>query len=96
MNKMGEVDITDSDRDESSVVQIQLYLPGAMYEERKQYLIYDMTHFTADFGGYLGLLLGGSLLSLYDKVKRWLKALHKLLSEKLARKKGKDQIPCSA
>ena len=95
MNKLGEVDLTNSDR-ESGMVQIQLYLPSAMYDERKQYLIYDMTHFTADFGGYLGLLLGGSLPSLYDKLKRWLKSLHKLLIEKLARKNGKDQIPYSA
>ena len=63
-----------------------------MYDERKQYLIYDENHFIADFGGYLGLLLGSSLLSLYDKVKRWLKALHKLISEKLLRKYGRDQV----
>ena len=27
-----------------------------MYDEHKQYLIYDETHLIADFGGYLGLL----------------------------------------
>ena len=59
-----------------------------MYDERKQYLIYDENHFIADFGGYLGLLLGSSLLSVYDKIKRWLKSLIKLLS----RKYGKGQV----
>ena len=28
------------------------------YYERKQFLVYDITNFIADFGGYLGLLLG--------------------------------------
>ena len=75
-----------------SRVTFLVYFPSTMYDELKQYLIYDETHFIADFGGYLGLLLGSSLLSLYDKVKRWLKALHKLISEKLLRKYGRDQV----
>ncbi len=32
----------------------------------KQILIYGFSNFVADFGGYLGLLLGASLLSIYD------------------------------
>ena len=85
---MGEADVIAS---ESSML-FQFYFPSTMYDERKQYLIYDKTHFIADFGGYLGLLLGSSLLSVYDKVKRWLKSLIKLMSEKLSRKYGKDQV----
>ena len=94
--KLGETEIPNSDQDSSMTILVQLYLPSAMYDERKQYLIYDITNFTADFGGYLGLLLGSSLLSLYDTVKRWLKTLYKLLSEKLARNNGNDQTPNSA
>ena len=86
---MGEADVISS---ESSILLFQLYFPSTMYDERKQYLIYDKTHFIADFGGYLGLLLGSSLLSVYDKVKRWLKSLIKLMSEKLSRKYGQGQI----
>ena len=32
----------------------------------KHTLAYDYTNFIADFGGYLGLLLGASILSIYD------------------------------
>ncbi len=32
----------------------------------KEKLSYEFTNFVADFGGYLGLLLGASLLSIYD------------------------------
>ncbi len=34
----------------------------------KQILIYGFGNFVADFGGYLGLLLGASLLSIYDRI----------------------------
>ena len=39
---------------------------GTNYNERRQFLIYGLTNFIADFGGYLGLLLGCSLLTFYD------------------------------
>ena len=42
---------------------------GTTYYERKQFLIYGITNFVADFGGYLGLLLGYSLLAFYDEGK---------------------------
>ncbi len=35
-------------------------------------LAYGFSNFVADFGGYLGLLLGASLLSLYDDIIMWL------------------------
>ncbi len=34
----------------------------------KHMLAYTFTNFVADFGGYLGLLLGASLLSIYDYI----------------------------
>ena len=48
---------------------------GTNYYERKQFLIYDLTNFIADFGGYLGLLLGCSLLTFYDLGKAWISRL---------------------
>ena len=42
------------------------------YEEREQYLIYDMDSFIADVGGFMGLLLGCSVLSLYTEVEAML------------------------
>ncbi len=34
----------------------------------RQHLAYGFSQFVADFGGYLGLLLGASILSIYDSV----------------------------
>ena len=43
------------------------------YEEKEQYIIYDTSSFFADVGGYMGLLLGCSLASLYNKIEGLLK-----------------------
>ena len=56
------------------VLQLYLYYANGRYEEKKQYLIYDYNSMIADVGGYLGLLLGYSLLSLYRVAEQlWLK-----------------------
>ena len=41
----------------------------------EQYYIYDYTNFVADFGGFLGLLLGYSLLGFYDTVMNLIKKI---------------------
>ena len=41
-------------------------------EDRKQYVIYDFNSFIADVGGFMGLLLGFSILSIYDEVEKML------------------------
>jgi hypothetical protein len=55
-----------------------LILTYGRYIERKQYLIYDNSSLIADIGGYLGLLLGYNLLSMYnfmvEKLMIWTKA----------------------
>ena len=43
------------------------------YEERKQYIIYDTDSFIADVGGYMGLLLGCSIWSLYNEIEAFVK-----------------------
>ena len=43
--------------------------------EEEQYVIHDLYSFFADIGGYMGLLLGSSLLSLYDEAVGLLKFL---------------------
>ncbi len=48
----------------------QLYYPTNEYIERREYFLYGFPSLMADFGGYLGLLLGHSLLSLYDEWKQ--------------------------
>jgi hypothetical protein len=40
----------------------------ASHSEREQYIVYDFNSFFADVGGYLGLLLGHSLLSMYTSL----------------------------
>ena len=52
------------------------------YIVRQEYLTYDINSLTADVGGYLGLLLGHSLLSIYEWlmkcIYKTIKALSKL------------------
>ena len=43
------------------------------YEAREQYVIYDINSFIADVGGYMGLLLGFSLSSIYADVESFLR-----------------------
>ena len=43
------------------------------YEEKEQYIIYDTGSFFADVGGYMGLLLGCSLASLYYEIEDLMK-----------------------
>ncbi len=43
-----------------------MYFPTNEYIEKTEYFLYGFPSLMADFGGYLGLLLGHSLLSLYD------------------------------
>ena len=38
------------------------------YVEEEEYVIYDLNSFGADVGGFMGLVLGFSLLSIYDKM----------------------------
>ena len=45
------------------------------YKEEEQYMIYDLGNFIADVGGYMGLLLGCSLMSLYSEVEAFLTRL---------------------
>ncbi len=46
-----------------------LYYPSGRYVQKKYYYQYNWNDFFADVGGYLGLLLGESLLSFYDMMK---------------------------
>ena len=38
------------------------------YQEMEQYLLYDSDSFIADVGGFMGLLLGFSVLSIYNEI----------------------------
>ncbi len=47
-------------------------------------LIYGFGNFVADFGGYLGLLLGASFLSIYDSWVKFFKFIYTKLTKKYA------------
>ena len=38
---------------------------------KKDVLIYDEFNFIGDFGGYMGILLGFSILSIFDVISKW-------------------------
>ena len=45
-----------------------LRITDRSFENRKQYIIYDTDSFVADVGGYMGLLLGCSIMSLFNEI----------------------------
>ena len=56
-------------------LRLEVVITERSYEEREQYVIYDTYSFIADVGGYMGLLLGCSLMSLYNDVEALFKRL---------------------
>ena len=75
LEKMSEHEILNPNFGPGKTV-IHFHMFGGMYYERTQYLIYQNPNFIADFGGYLGLLLGCSLLTFYDQGKEWIIELY--------------------
>ena len=43
------------------------------YDVREEYIIYDQGSFVGDIGGYLGLLLGHSIYSVFCEILEFLK-----------------------
>lgn len=43
-----------------------MFYPNTNFKVREQYYTYDWIDLFSDFGGYMGLLLGASMLSFYD------------------------------
>ncbi len=50
---------------------LKLLLPTTEHAVKEQYVVYDGNSFVADVGGYLGLLLGHSLLGIYRDTITW-------------------------
>ena len=48
--------------------RLKIYFAKDMFPVKEQFYIYDNANLIADFGGYLGLLLGYSLLGFYDSL----------------------------
>jgi hypothetical protein len=57
-----------------NLISGSFYYTSGRYNYMEDYYTYDEFSFFADVGGYLGLLLGHSILSFYDIAKAtWLK-----------------------
>ena len=66
---------TDAYPNVKRTLHLYLYYVNGLYDEKEQYVIYDMSSFIADVGGYMGLLLGFSLQGLAEMTERGLKKL---------------------
>ena len=51
-----------------SYLTLYINMRESSYIEEEEYYIYDFDTFIADVGGYMGLLLGSSIISLMDEV----------------------------
>ncbi len=58
-------EVTSEDYEQVSMLELKLQMHGGRHEVKEEYVIYDFNTFIADVGGFLGLLLGHSLLSVY-------------------------------
>ena len=56
------------DESEINGTMVTLMMPSDEVEIHEEVRLYTMANFIADFGGFLGLLLGASVLSLFDIV----------------------------
>ncbi len=54
-----------------SVLIVQLLYLSSKQGDREEYVIYDGDSFIADVGGFLGLLLGHSVLSMFQVASKW-------------------------
>ena len=59
--------------------KVSLQVDDKTFIEEEQYVVYDLYSFFADIGGYMGLLLGSSLLSLYDEAVGLLRCLKQIV-----------------
>lgn len=64
VSSSGEVDTQSG----ASETLLSFTVNDGYYVEEEQYIIYDFNSFVADTGGYMGLVLGTSFLSIYDQL----------------------------
>lgn len=48
--------------------KLLIYFPTGQLEVISEYWVYELISFVADFGGFLGMFLGASMISLYDGI----------------------------
>ena len=65
----------DEINDSKRSLHLYIYYVNNSYDEKEQYVIYDLSSFIADVGGFMGLLLGFSIHSMVEMIERWWQAL---------------------
>ena len=73
----------------SKPLELEILVPTGRYEEKEQYVVYDTNSLIADVGGFLGLLLGHSMLSLYHLGTQWITDGKKMEKIKKRLRQGK-------
>ena len=63
--------IISENGEEPKLILLFIFEDGS-YHVRQEYFVYDTGSFLADVGGYLGLILGYSLLGLYNTIADWM------------------------
>ena len=64
------MDSDESSSKNKSIAKVTFYYSSTKYKTKEQYLSFTLGDFIANVGGYLGLLLGYSVISLYDEAKQ--------------------------
>ena len=64
---------------------LNLYYLIMQVDIEEEYLVYDFKAFVADFGGYLGLLLGGSIISIPSFMELLESLINKMKTQKSSR-----------
>ena len=62
------ITLTEHNSTEPSDMHIKFSFMDGSYEVKEEYLLYDYDSFIADVGGFMGLLLGCSIFSLYTEL----------------------------
>lgn len=66
-------------------LKLYIYFPESERSVKEETLLFDENALIGNIGGYLGLLLGASALTIYDKILEWIsQVLRKFPSEKLS------------
>ena len=78
------------------LVKLSFIISSGEYEKKEHYFIYDGNTLIADIGGYLSLLLGFSILSIFksfvDIAAAW-RGAKRLFTRRSAIKEGKAEAP---
>ena len=74
---------SETPRGTSPSLNMDMFYPNDNYQEKQQNYTYGLNDFFSDFGAYVGLFLGASMLTFYDSVA----SLHAICAKFFVKKK---------